>query len=538
VPGGIYQGYAEQDIEGMDPHAAGSVQTITVANFSYLRLLKKKTNFSGISTNEPVGDLAESWEFSPDGLQLTMKLRQGVIWDRRAPTNGRAVDAQDVKFSVGRFLAKSPYASNYFNSKSKAAPITSIEYPDTATLVMKLAFPYVPLLATLSRALNIWVIPHEADGGFDPKTDARGAGPWILDSYRPSVGLEFKHNPDYYVKGRPFLDGWSMPIVPEYATQLAQIRAANIWGMVPKQEDVLQLKKDLPQISMYQADYGTDSPLLYFGFQGPFKDLRLRQAVSYMVDRQLVADTISDSAKFEAAGLPKAVRINSHIGAGWPEWLDPFGKDFGPNAKYFQENLVEAKKLVAAAGITGKPSVKFYYPMNGYNAVYQQTVQIVAQMLNQTGIFDIKLMPVDYQTEYIPKIHFGGDHAGAWDGISLTPAAQGDDAGHQLQVQFHSQGAATRQPPGEDPKLDQMIDAQLRETDPKKRAQLIQDTQRYLPETMIATPVFYQAAGYGLTWPWVGNAGTARSSVTGPVPAAETYPYLWFDKANYSKNKP
>ncbi|MBI2761061.1 MAG: hypothetical protein HYX51_06525 [Chloroflexi bacterium] len=101
-----------------------------------------------------------------------------------------------------------------------------------------------------------------------------------------------------------------------------------------------------------------------------------------------------------------------------------------------------------------------------------------------------------------------------------------------------SGGAATRQPAGEDPKLDAMIDAQLRETDTKKRFTMTQDILKYMPETMITVPVFYQAAEYGLSWPWVGNAGVARTSVASGAPMAEVYPYLWFDKATYDKTKP
>jgi hypothetical protein len=52
--------------------------------------------------------------------------------------------------------------------------------------------------------------------------------------------------------------------------------------------------------------------------------------------------------------------------------------------------------------------------------------------------------------------------------------------------------------------------------------------------TMIAFPVHYQAAGFGLTWPWVGNAGAVRG---GNVVPSETYPYLWFDKTTYDKVK-
>ena len=538
TPGGVYAAFVAEDIEGMDPHKAGSTQVQTVARFTSLRLLKWKTNLNGEPATAITGDAAESFELATDGLSIAFRLRQGLTWDKRAPTNGRAVDAEDVKFSATRFLATSPNAVNFFNSKSKAAPIMAVETPDARTVVFKLAFPYMPLLATLCRNLNMWLVPREADGGYDAKVENRGCGPWILESYKPSVGMEFKRNPDYYEKGRPFLDGWSAPVVPEYATRLAQFRAGNLWSGVVKQEDVLATKRDLPQLSMFQGQFGTDTPSLFFGFQGPFKDARLRQAVSYLIDRQLIAETISDAATFEKAGLPKNLRINTAVGAGFAEWLDPFGKDFGPNAKFFKQNIAEAKKLLAAAGVNDKLQTKFYYPQNGYSAVYQQAVQILAQMINDTGVIDAKLTPLDYQKEYVPKIHFGGERIGAWDGLALTPAAQGDDAGHQLQVQYHSGGAATRQPQGEDAKLDQMIDAQLREIDPAKRAKLVQDIQRYMPETMIAVPVFYQNTGFELAWPWAGNVSAARSSVTGGVLPSEVYPYLWYDKAAHTKHKP
>ncbi len=535
VAGGTYQSFDVSDLQGFDPNGGASARAQAVATYAYLRLIKTKTSFDGVRREEPEGDLAESFEFSADGLQLTLKLRPNVIWDRRSPTNGRTVDTQDVLFSYQRFEKLSPQAVNFLNSKSPAAPITGISAPDSRTLVLKLAFPYVPLLATLTRGLNMWTLPVESDGKFDPKNEVRGNGPWTIGKYTPSSAVEYVRNPDYYVKGRPLLDGWSNPIIPEYATQLAQFRAGNIWGGVVKQEDVLTTKRDLPALSMFKNDYATGTPCFFFGFQGPFKDARLRQALSYVVDRQTFADVLSDTKKFQEAGLPSDLRINNFIGAGWEGyWLDPYGKDYGASTKYFKQDIAEAKKLVAAAGITGKLATKFIYPHNGYGAIYQQWIQALHGMVNDSGVFDAQLTGIDYQSDYIPNIHFGGPAVGSWDGFALTPAAQGDDAGHQLLVQYHSGGAATRQPKGADPKLDQMIDAQIRETDPAKRRELIKEVQRYMPTTMVVVPVTYQSAGYSLVWPWVGNAGAVRGANVVP---AETYPYLWYDKATYDKTK-
>ncbi len=535
LPGGTFASFQDSDIQGFDPNGGSSARAQLVAYNSYLRLLKSKTSFTGSATEEKEGDLAESWEFSPDGLQVTMKLRQNVIWDRRDPTNGRPVDAQDVVFSADRFVKLSPNAVNFFNSKSASAPITAVQAVDNKTIALKLAFPYVPLVATLTRALNMWILPRESDGKFDPKLDVRGAGPWILSKYTPSASIEFKRNPDYYVKDRPLLDGWTGPIVTEYATQLAQFRAGNIWAGVVRQEDVLQTKKDVPQLEMFKGDYGIGTPSLFFGFQGPWKDARLRQAMSYTVDRNLLADTASDSAKFQAAGLPSTIRLNNFVGAGWEGyWVDPQDTEMGANSKYFKVDLAEAKKLISAAGVQGKLTTKFYYPSNGYGAVYQQWVQLLSGIIAESQLWDAKLAPLDYQSDYVPNIHFGGSAIGAWDGLALTPAAQGDDAGHQLLVQWHSAGAATRQPKGEDPKLDSMIDAANREPDVAKRTALIKDVERYMPTTMIGIPVLYSAAGFSLNWPWLGNAGAVRGL---KVPYAEAYPYYWFDKTTYDKIK-
>ena len=84
--------------------------------------------------------MAESWEISPDQLTLTFKLRQGVKWDSRAPTNGRALDAQDVIKSWEKFTPSTPAsrATAYDATSAPTAPILSLTAPDNRTVVIKL----------------------------------------------------------------------------------------------------------------------------------------------------------------------------------------------------------------------------------------------------------------------------------------------------------------------------------------------------------------------------------------------------------------
>src|SRR3954466_7066279 len=72
----------------------------------YGTLVREKPGQQKSPSAELVGDLAESWEFSPDRLQITLKLRQGVKWHDKAPVNGRTADVDDVKFSYDRFASK------------------------------------------------------------------------------------------------------------------------------------------------------------------------------------------------------------------------------------------------------------------------------------------------------------------------------------------------------------------------------------------------------------------------------------------------
>ena len=84
----------------------------------------------------------------------------------------------------------------------------------------------------------------------------------------------------------------------------------------------------------------------------PFRDERLRQAWVLTWDRELYLDTVFNADKFSAGGVPVDIvnesGLQANTYAGW--LLDPQGKDFGPNAKYFKKDLAEAKKLVVAAG--------------------------------------------------------------------------------------------------------------------------------------------------------------------------------------------
>ena len=176
VRGGIYPHFVTTEAASFDAISANNAAVSVITAFTYPFLVRNKMVKSPSAyTGEVEPDAAESFEVSSDGLQYTFKIRAAKL-DPRPPTNGRTVDAQDVKYSWDTFAAKSSSRTILSYAADKTAPIESVSTPDNRTVVMKLAFPYAPLLQMLAYYRHLPIMPKESDGGFDVRGDMRGSG--------------------------------------------------------------------------------------------------------------------------------------------------------------------------------------------------------------------------------------------------------------------------------------------------------------------------------------------------------------------------
>jgi ABC-type transport system substrate-binding protein len=109
-PGGTLKHYSAADATHFDSVAdsSGAVVSLSSSLF-YPRMLRMKSvPVPGEADGSSEGELAESWEVSPDRLSITFKIRQGMVWDRRDPTNGRQINADDVVFSWEKYKGARP----------------------------------------------------------------------------------------------------------------------------------------------------------------------------------------------------------------------------------------------------------------------------------------------------------------------------------------------------------------------------------------------------------------------------------------------
>ena len=474
---------------------------------------------------------AESWEVSPDGLTITFKTRANAKWHNKAPVNGRIADSSDFIFSWNRYAATAPLRGLAANSANPSAPVLTVTATDARTVSVKLKEPLTFALnlfaAYGSHTGNIVLMPKEAESGFDIRREMIGTGPYFLEKYEPSQGFTLKRNPDYWDQNANFVEQIEYPIITENAQAEAQLKAGNIHyfqaGLLA--ESVFTLKRDEPRLQIYALDLQSANPVVTFGQlpadkSNPFADERVRQAFSMAWDRAAWVDAMFNVPDLEAGGLPTDVRWNSALPAdfGTDWWLDPQGKDFGPNAKYYQYDIAEAKKLISAAGVSTPIKIKSNRITSNAVANLARFAEALEAMVLDAG-FECSVVAEDYNTVYIPQIRDGqGQYEGlGWHTVTgttpwrLAPASA-------LAAEYWSKAGATfkgfstngKNDKSGDPAIDSMIEKARLEKDVKARQTLVKDIQRSLAKSMYGLINPGTATSFALAWPAMRNYQTYR----------------------------
>lgn len=568
--GGTWKGFLVRDPQNFDLYNFDPFSQ-PFANAVGSKLVKSKP---GYQDNPPLAvdpDVAQSWELSPDKMQITFKLNPAAKW---SPLNtpyyqgapgvstiaNRVIDSEDVLFSWDRWAktASASGADELVNSRQPSAPVTSITAPDKSTVVMKLNKPFAPLLISLGNGSvsYLYILPKEGkDGSIDFFKYQYGGGPFMINSYEPSVRMTLKRNPNYELRDtefkRPYVDMVELPIVPDISQQLAQFRTGAVFmpmaGGVPlavstrSLEDVLGLKKEAPELQML-AFGGVDTVQMWFGMRsdGPWKNVRVRQAMSYAWDRDSYVQAIYSADKLEAAGIPANIQWNAAypagelgIGAfkGW--YLDPKdAKTFGENAKYFgsgdrAKDLKEAKDLLAAAGFKDGVSFKHVqYPISP--ATQQKPMDVIEGMIAEAGFKVTSQEKVTIPAIFTDYINNGGEFKDLLNTLDFG----GPDPGAYYRTHLHKAGSlfggfnpgnAGTSKDG-DPFLNDTIEKLLTEFDEKKRIALSNDIIRYHAKMNYKPRYPGSSTQLTLSWPVIANLDTWRG-----YGLSGAFAYEWID---------
>ena len=357
--------------------------------------------FNGLLKYAPdlslVGDLAERWDISDDGLTITFYLRKGIMW-----TDGVEFTAEDIKFGVDIIVdEKTPTAY-----KEDYLQISKAEVIDKYIFRVKYKKPFAPALSTWASSLPI-LPKHLLEGKDITKVDLRrkpvGMGPYILQEWIPGQKLVLKSNNDYY-EGRPYIDHYVYRIIPDSATMFLELQTGGIdyMGLTPtqytKQTDTEIFKKN------YQKFRYPTFAYTYLGFNfrdKRFQNKKIRQAIAYAIDKQEIIDVV-------LFGLGN-IATGPYVPNTWP---------YNPKVKKYSHDPEMARKLLDEEGWKDrdgdgwldKDGKRFEFTIitNMGNDSRRKTAAIVQWRLKQIGI-KVEIRTLEWSTfiyEFIDKKRF------------------------------------------------------------------------------------------------------------------------------------
>jgi ABC-type transport system substrate-binding protein len=400
----------------------------------------------------PVGDLAESWD-QPDETSYVFKLRSGVKWHNVAPVNGRDLTADDIAYSFQRIQDQKTYAQNLGGA-------TKFEAVDKGTFKLTLAKPNPDVLASLA-AVTMAIVPKERVEQTSGKLDDPpliGTGPFIFSQadYNMMEVFKAKKNPDYFVKGTPYVESYEHYRTTDVNFVLNGYRSATLnligGGMTAQSgEDML---KAVPKSSILWVPLDRNpSEFAVNSAQEPFTDIRVRQAISKAIDRKGIIDTVHLGRAQLSSGL-------SFPDPSWSLSQDEMGKTLA-------RDVEGAKKLLKDAG---KENLSFKILAANYlqGAYVTMAEQIVAN-LKDIGI--IASVDVADTTTSIQR-----QSSGTFQAYCL--ALGGSTLNAWLAARYHSTGPQNYAKYN-NPQLDKLIEQQSTITkDTEARKKIVQDIQR------------------------------------------------------------
>lgn len=466
--GGIFRIRGEDATTGFDPHLSANHHRIaTNLSFTHSRLVKVRAGASVVPGTLPIEpDLAESW-IQPSDRTYVFKLRKGVRWHSKAPVNGRELTADDVKYTYERFLTVKGNPS-----RSMLGLVEKIDALDRYTVRFALSEPFGWFLDYLATTV-MWVVAPEAVERFGDLRRAEaciGTGPWMLERYEPNVRLTFVRNPNYFLPGLPYTDGIEVTIDEDPSSRLAAWLAGR-YDFAPEYGQCVR-RLDLDVARRRKPGLKTQDFIVLFGGitmmkldREPFRDVRVRRALA-------LASNWKEGLETNAWSLGNGAP-NPTIPAALREWTIPITQLTPEGRRLYDQDLSEAKRLLAQAGFPTGLKVPLDATL-GWSPDYVDLLQVVMRNWKEAGI----------ETELRGK-EFGAFMASAIYGKfeKLAHSLRGGTPIADLSLyNFHVPGEALNSSGVDDPKLTDMIRLQRRMLDPVKRREIVYDIQRYLAE--------------------------------------------------------
>ena len=456
---------SEGSPEGFQPQFFSTGTTFDAVSVPmFNRLVEFETGTTNI-----IPALAESWTVSPDSKVVTFKLRHGVKFHSNAnfkPT--RDFNADDVIFSWTRMAddnhpfhkmtAGQTYA--YFDDMGMKNIVDKVEAVDKYTVRFTLKEPFAWFLDMIASPMAGAIIARECVEKFGDlkKSEALiGTGPWMLDSYRPNVGLTLVRHPQYFGAGLPYIDRVELLVDEDNASRTAAFLGGKYdlgWefpGTINRSDWVQiaePLKKRRPGLQVAEFPSNVVNDIFLRADKAPFSDVRVRQALRLIVDRQQMIDQALNG-----------------FGILGNDMYSPFDPAYAKDLPQRMQDIDQAKSLLKQAGQEDLDVELVTSSAVGAGAV--ESANLFVEQAKKAGV-SVRLNKADANVFYGDRYLSWNFAQDFWNTRNYIP-----------QVATSSvKGGVYNETHFDDPTFTALINKAKAEPDEAKRNQLLHDAQK------------------------------------------------------------
>jgi peptide/nickel transport system substrate-binding protein len=450
-----------------DCHQGNTFTVLHHVSPHYSLLLK----FDPLHIGEVEGDLAKSWEVSADGLTYTFHLHDNVKFH-----DGTKLTAEDIRATYDRI--RNPPPGVISQRKSAFETVTAIETPDPLTVIFKFRAVDAGVVAQFASPWNcIYSAKRLAADAKFPERNVMGSGPFKFVEHVAGSHWVGERFTDYFVKDRPYLDGFRAVSVTGSAmvNSLAGGQVmAEFRGLSPAERDRVAAARG-DKIRFLVSDNWVQLWRVTFNIERkPFDDPRVRRALNLAIDRWGNSESI---AKVSFMG---PVSGYTPPGSYWQLPKAELEKQpgFGRDIKAARE---EAKRLLKEAGVA--------------NLKFTLTNRTLAMPFTPLGLFLIDQwrqigVTVEHQ-QLETAAWLNAQNAGNFDAECEAMAEHADDPDILFIRYLSFDRSPINYSRSIDKTLDALYDEQQRTLDKAKRRDIVWQLEKHLLGEGYTLPVFW-----------------------------------------------